>query len=133
VCGAGLSDCNAAMPPDTDGCECATPSCCGSSCQTVHSNGVGQNYYDCAPRGTYDMTEQLGACAAFTGDATKCTSVSTMCLFVQAAAVCSTGASQCYCWYLPNPPADASAPLGLVQSSTSSTCMCPSTTGPTWD
>jgi hypothetical protein len=135
ACNPGRSDCNAVTAPDTDGCECATPNCCGSSCQTVHSNGVGQSFYDCAPSGTYNATEQLAACAAFTGDATKCTNVSSLCLFVQPVGVCSTGASQCYCWYLPNPPApDASGPpLGLVQSSTSSTCMCPSATGPTWN
>jgi hypothetical protein len=135
VCNVGRSDCNVVTAPDTDGCECATPNCCGSSCQTVHSNGVGQPFYDCAPRGTYNATEQLAACAAFTGDATKCTNVATLCLFVQAVAVCSTGASQCYCWYLPNPPAaDASAPLGLVQQpGTNNTCMCPTASSPTWN
>jgi hypothetical protein len=113
VCNPGRADCNASAAPDTDGCE---------------------SFYDCAPRGTYNATEQLAACAAFTGDATKCTNVAFLCLFVQAGGVCSTGASQCYCWYLPNPPAaDASAPLGLVQPSTSSTCMCPGASSPTWN
>ncbi len=47
TCSAGDSDCNYATAPDTDGCECKTPACCGASCQTAHSDGVGQNYYDC--------------------------------------------------------------------------------------
>jgi hypothetical protein len=131
ACNPGRSDCNQTAP-DTDGCECATPNCCGSSCQTVHSNGVGESFYDCAPRGTYNAAEQLGACAAFTGDAAKCTSVSTLCFYVQASVVCSTGASQCYCWYLQNgPAADGGAPIGLVQPSTTSTCMCPALTSAT--
>jgi hypothetical protein len=33
-----------------------------------HSNGVGQSWYDCASPGTYDRTEAMRACAAWTGD-----------------------------------------------------------------
>jgi hypothetical protein len=29
-----------------------TPSCCGTSCQTTHNNGLGEPYYDCSPLGT---------------------------------------------------------------------------------
>ena len=52
TCNAGRMDCNASVGLDTDGCECASPSCCGTSCQTTHDNGVGQNFYDCSPLGT---------------------------------------------------------------------------------
>ena len=52
TCMPGHANCNlpAANKPD-DGCECATPGCCtGGACQTVHSNGLGQNYFDCGAR-----------------------------------------------------------------------------------
>jgi hypothetical protein len=63
TCNAGYVDCNGAF--DADGCECQTGApnpggCCGTGCQTVHSNGpnnpamgeyTGQNYFDCYPLG----------------------------------------------------------------------------------
>ncbi len=50
ACNPGVSsDCNFGTPPDTDGCECATPTCCGTGCETTHSDGVAQNYFDCSP------------------------------------------------------------------------------------
>ena len=31
--------------------------CCATSCQTTHSNGAGQSFYDCVPLGTYNLTQ----------------------------------------------------------------------------
>jgi hypothetical protein len=72
VCSAGRSDCNAAQAPDTDGCECATPACCGTGCQTAHSDGVGGTFYDCLPPSTYTKDEALAACAEHAGSASYC-------------------------------------------------------------
>jgi hypothetical protein len=76
ACKPGLLDCNAANGPNTDGCECTTPACCGTSCQTTHDDGVGQSYYDCNPQGTYGEQTAHEACAAFAmsmnGDPTAC-------------------------------------------------------------
>jgi hypothetical protein len=51
-------------------------------CETIHSDGVGQNYYDCnnlyttSPSCTYTATEALAACAAYAtsvgGSASNC-------------------------------------------------------------
>ncbi|HLK38771.1 MAG TPA: hypothetical protein VKU41_18545 [Polyangiaceae bacterium] len=132
ACNTGHSDCNAATAPDLDGCECATPQCCGTGCQTTHSNGVGQNFYDCLALGTYNALQQLAACVAFTGDAAKCMSVNMpSCpafLFNPTMAVCSTG-SQCDCWFLPAP----GATQGTVQAATGSVCGCPVNNSPTWN
>jgi hypothetical protein len=59
----GYSDCDKTAP-DTNGCECATPGCCGSSCQTSHDNGVGQTFYDCNPQGTITIGSATEACVA---------------------------------------------------------------------
>jgi hypothetical protein len=71
TCNTGLSDCSN-QSPDLDGCECATPACCGSSCQTVHSDGVGQSFYDCNGANTVSSASAMEACTAYAGDSRKC-------------------------------------------------------------
>ena len=74
VCSAGRADCNQASP-NTDGCECATPGCCATGCQTTHEDGVGQPYYDCNPTQTVTELAALEACTAYAGgDANACSS-----------------------------------------------------------
>jgi hypothetical protein len=65
TCNAGRADCNAGISPNTDGCECPTALCCGSSCQNAHEDGVGQKFYDCNPPGTYTSLSALAACQAY--------------------------------------------------------------------
>lgn len=52
-----------------NGCECSgkdlgglTPGCCSGACQTLHTNGLGGNFYDCIALGTF--SEQLATDAA---------------------------------------------------------------------
>jgi hypothetical protein len=99
---------------------------CASGC-TVHSNGLGQTYEDCAPAGTYNQREAQEACSAFAGNSASCT--------IQSCssgggggpgkasldptleqAVCSTGATTCSCWTFSGENA------GLVQSTKSNKC-----------
>jgi hypothetical protein len=64
----GRSDCNSGTAPDLDGCECATPGCCAgppAGCQTTHSNGEGQSFYDCNALNTVNVNQALAACAAY--------------------------------------------------------------------
>jgi hypothetical protein len=65
MCNPGHLDCNAVNGPDTDGCECTTPACCGTSCQTTHDDGVGQSFYDCFPMGTHTAQTAMEACQAY--------------------------------------------------------------------
>jgi hypothetical protein len=65
MCNLGASDCNKNTAPDLDGCECATPSCCGTSCQTTHQDGVGQSYFDCNALGIHNSSQALEACTAY--------------------------------------------------------------------
>jgi hypothetical protein len=62
---------------NTGGCACSTPACCsttgatpgaggpGYACETTHSNGVGQSFYDCTATGTYSEPQALAACEAY--------------------------------------------------------------------
>lgn len=54
----------------------STPSTAGSSpaCKTpiAHSDGLGKQYYDCNPVGTYTAATAIEACAAATGNAALC-------------------------------------------------------------
>jgi hypothetical protein len=123
VCTAGRSDCNTAAP-DTDGCECATPGCCGSACQTDHSDGVGQSYFDCNQPATYTEMTAFSACAAYAlsvgSSATNCvggltcrgSSVPTVC-FTSSSGSCAT-----YCWQYTGVYADSGP--GTVWD-----CACP--------
>ncbi len=133
TCNAGLADCNASTAPDTDGCECAAATmasqgtvggCCSGKCQTQHSDGLGQSFYDCNPPNTFTVTTALEACTAFTGDSTKC---STMTCNPKGAVVCSAGAGNCDCWmYQGNL-------VGYVDVNATTTCYCPISTDPKWN
>ncbi len=100
-CKAGHSNCSQTAP-DLAGCECATPGCCaGNACQTTHTNGVGNNFYDCLALDTYNQAQALAACVALTGNQAQCTNAG--CLAPDGGAsgnvVCSSGsATQCVCW-----------------------------------
>jgi hypothetical protein len=104
-CNSGLSDCNASKAPDTDGCECSTPGCCGTGCETTHTDGVGQSFYDCNAQGSYNQSQAQEACTAYTGNASACTPSTTccgitlgVCLGVTAHSVCGSANGKCNCW-----------------------------------
>jgi fibro-slime domain-containing protein len=144
TCDPGYSDCNAAVAPNTDGCECATATtsnqgtiggCCGTGCQTMHSNGIGQAFFDCAPPGTYTGTEALAACLAATGDASKCETFQCVGSGSQQdgdGVVCDNqGNFPCNCW-------DFSAPLGPPHlppqnpGHVNRSCRCATALDPLW-
>ena len=134
TCNAGTSNCNKGTPPDTDGCECATPGCCGTGCQTKHSNGVGQSFYDCNPLSTWSSVTALEACQAYVASigkpAADCTDGYTCSETGATTWVCYGTADQsdCYgpCWGYEGSPA------GEVQSAASA-CGCPFTKAASWD
>src|SRR5262249_47553078 len=101
-CQPGYIDCDQ-TPPNTNGCECSTPMCCGAACQPVHSNGLGQTYLlMCVALGTpgnaatYTVAMATAAQQAWPAgtDSTKtCGNGSNA-----AACVTRTGASTCAVW-----------------------------------
>jgi len=72
VCASGHASCSSPTPDD--GCECAGTGCCSGGCQIAHSNGLGQNFYDCSSLGTYTQASAIEACAAFSGSSASCCS-----------------------------------------------------------
>ena len=124
-CHVGYSDCNTTAP-DTDGCECATPSCCGSACATTHSTGLGESYYDCTAKSTYNSTQAMEACAAYTGSQSLCSTSG--CTGPGSNMVaCGTSNGICACWNY------SGTIMTHVTTSTNSTCYCPTSTDPTWN
>jgi len=127
TCKQNYSNCNNGAP-DLNGCECATPSCCGSSCATTHTNGVNQNYYDCVDAGTYNGQQALKACTAYTNDQFACQAAS--CIGDAGdLVICGTpdGGTSCVCWDY------AGTDTAHVYKSGSTTCYCPGSTDPTWN
>ena len=138
TCNQGFSSCNAS---NTDGCECATPSCCGTACQNQHvacmlggnpstpcTDGTGKYYYDCTAIGTTNDTQATKACVAVTGNAAAC-SVGTCGSGPNTQyVVCSFGGTgACSCWEYFGPYA------GHMFKNTTSSCTCPVSTSPTWN
>lgn len=63
-CMASYIDCNQA-PPNADGCECEGSACCNGACQTKHSDGLGDSFFDCVALGTRDPVQVAKAAAAW--------------------------------------------------------------------
>lgn len=128
TCKVGFRDCNSAAP-NLDGCECATPACCGDSCQTTHSNGAGGTFYDCAPAGTYTHEQAESACnaSALLGGLTGSLGCSDKACGASDDTVCLGGLTDCTCWTYAGPNA------GRVSKASGLGCQCPSATSPTWN
>ena len=139
TCNQGLSDCNAGTAPNTDGCECATPSCCGSGCQTKHSTGISTptDYFDCNGTGN-GQAQAMAACGAFMmangGSSAACSqSQSNNCgcfgfCGPQANSICGSAGGNCYCWQYSGPQ------TGTVQTiSGSCRASCGSRNDPSWN
>jgi hypothetical protein len=117
-------------PPETEaGCDplvCMTPVCCGDTCETIHSNGAGETYYDCNPLGTYGVAAAMAACTAFAnGDASRCSGGWDCHSTMDDKQVCYVDASgncQTYCWTYSGTTA------GML-----SDCTCPATLLASWD
>jgi hypothetical protein len=132
VCTAGRSDCDSVTGPDTNGCECATPGCCGSGCETTHSTGVGPSFYDCNSPSTFTEATAISACTAYAlsvgGTAGNC-SGGWKCNSSTVQDVCySTNGKSCgtYCWRYMD--ADSGASAGAVVD-----CACPSSEVGAWN
>jgi len=123
-CLPGFSNCNT-TPPDTNGCECATPSCCGSTCESTHSDGLGQVFLDCVPPYTYNLTQATEACTAYGGGASCAPSACNG--GGSNRVVCGTNSTGlCACWNY------SGSFVGTVFQDFTSTCKCPGAGSLTW-
>ncbi len=137
-CNSGLTDCNGSKSPDTDGCECSTPACCGTGCQTTHGNGVGQNYYDCTATKTFNQSQATEACNSYMSangggscsqSTTCCNGIDiVVCLGTTTSSVCGSAGGTCYCWQYQGPN-----PGHVEKVSGSCKVACGSSSDPTWN
>jgi hypothetical protein len=131
-CLAGHANCNTAAP-DTNGCECATPGCCGNSCEDTHHNGVGQFFYDCISPGTIDQAQAQKACTAFTSSSAQCNV--TACDDAGSTAMCSTATkTTCICWaFAGGGGGHVAQGMPAVTDGGNELCQCPTAGSPTWN
>jgi hypothetical protein len=126
-CMSGFSDCDQSGS-NANGCECATPMCCGTMCQPVHMNGLGQSYlHNCDPLGTINVDTANAAADAWMMGAT---SGSSMC--GNSNCVWRLSATQCAVWCY------SKMLSGKVTEATATSCItpqvCPPSTGSaTWN
>jgi collagen triple helix repeat protein/stigma-specific protein Stig1 len=110
----------------TTSCTGGSQPLCGGSCQTIHSNGLGQSYYDCNALGTYNVTTATEAATAFSATALMtqlaCTGGgSNLVIAAQTGVACAT-------WDY------SGTEVGHVHLNSSSTaCFCPGTSDPGWN
>ncbi len=90
ACVGGVCQCQAPTPLACGANCCAGTQCCSgnTTCQALHSNGLGQTFYDCSPLGTpgdpvtYNQAMASGAAAAWsagTDQLVTCTNSSCLC------------------------------------------------------
>lgn len=123
---------DAADATDADAARDATP------CESVeHSDGLGQEWTDCTPAGTYDADEAEAACAAFAAAATDagghCSTPET-CSSSSALVVVylyNNGNNCMAAWAIPGTD-DAGAGIGHV-TPPGVGCLCPTSSDPAWD
>jgi hypothetical protein len=99
--------------------------CCGNgACQTQHSNGLGQSYYDCNPLYSPGQTTLAAATAA--ADAwnagTSFANCDAYCLARQTNTQCAV-----WCYGI------SSFAGRVALNTTNNVCLCPSATSPTWN
>jgi Stigma-specific protein, Stig1 len=126
-CVSGYSDCDKSGA-NANGCECATPMCCGTKCQPIHMNGLGQSYLSsCDALGTYNVTTANEAANAWNATATTGSSSCG-----NSSCVWRLSATECAVWCY------SKMHLGQVIKVTASSCIsptnvCPSGSSGTWN
>jgi hypothetical protein len=109
--------------------ECPTPVCCNGACEVKHANGIGQNYYDCAPLGTpggSGYTQQMAMEAADAWGMTG--TMGTMSCQGMASCISVQTASQCSVWCY------TKGVSGRVDHQNSvNTCTCPTVNSQSWN
>jgi len=145
---AGVTDENCSCQPSEwkcgTGC-CEGTGCCGSNCQTRHTNnqtsdagGRDPYWFDCVPWGTYNLTQALAACTRFTGDVAKCANYPNACdsdnnSVYETSVVCgdTDGNQDCACWAYEGPGAGYT--WNPTDPSTKNECNCPVVGDPLWN
>ena len=119
ACSPGTADCDGIV---ANGCECSTAACCGTSCEVVHDNGLGQTWNDCVALGTYNPTQATQAANAWAQGAPFSAQCSFRTSFENV--VCVANTSDCACWAYES-SGTFYAGVGWVRLVTNGSCACP--------
>jgi hypothetical protein len=107
-------------------CAGGTQCCSNGACQTQHSNGLGQSYFDCNPIYTPAQTTQTAAMAAADAWSAGTTIVGTIC---DPYCLSRQTGSQCATWCY-----GGSNFAGLVRLNTANNaCLCPTVQSRPWN
>ena len=126
VCEPGWSNCDQPQAPDPDdGCEAHSPGCCGTLPEKMHTNGLGQSFYDCVLPNTYNATQAKEAAQAFNsnGSPSERDSFDSNNSNNTASGICIADPNNtiCVCWTYA-PTGSWTAGIGEVSKSTDTTC-----------
>ncbi len=128
TCSSG-SCCAPETPVGCGGTCCAGNACCGPLtapvCQTAHSNGLGQLFFDCNPLGTHNLDSARAAAHAWNASGTEVNPLSLAC--TSCVGWLTNDACSVWCW--------GSDPLGghVNLDTISVACLCPGTGSPAWN
>ena len=120
TCTTGTCECPAGPQSGCDGACCAGgPACCVSSCQTQHTNGLGQSFFDCGSLDEHTLEQARLAAIAWSGTGSTW-EAGLSCSFC----LCRQTATQAAVWCF----AGSGTLKGLVQLTQSPNCLaaaCP--------
>jgi len=110
-----------------NGCECGGSACCGTACQTNHSNGLGQTFADCAALNTFNKAQAQEAATAWAATATPLDLATCPGTNSTTSAWCWQTATKCACWGY------AGLGKGKVFQNTTNGCICPTDVNTPWN
>jgi hypothetical protein len=98
-CLPGRSNCSRPpVPTPDDGCECKTPGCCATFCQTIHDDGFGDPFYDCVIKYEYNMTQANEAATNYNKTGVVQQRVGDDHMGDTVTAMCNLNVNDCTCW-----------------------------------
>jgi len=130
-CNAGFFDCDAKA---ANGCECAGKDsggggcCAGGSCQTAHTDGFGNNFYDCETTYTETLARDAAKASGFaTPFGNTCGANMTE------KVICGQSATACTCWVWADSAANNPATGRARRNTANNTCYCPNAGDQPWN
>jgi hypothetical protein len=137
TCTSGIC-CPASTPlvcPANPGACCAGTTCCpGGVCETVHSNGLGQSYYDCGSLNQHTLLQAQLAALAWSPNASLVGGFQIPSCTGDQNCLCATTSTQAAVWCAAGSLLDRAGRVLMTPSPNCSAALCPSaTTGFPWN
>jgi hypothetical protein len=120
--GACVTGCSSTQVTCVGTC-CDGNACCsgGSACQTVHANGLGQNYYDCAPLDSWTPAEAVLAATVWA----PAGSIQPVSHCAGSPCLCTSKGTQAAIWCYAGPGATLAGKVAVSDTSACAAALCP--------